>query len=844
MALLRNTRSTETAATPRNNGLHYAPPVSRWRPFREAAFVAAMFIVCVAALTREPSLDRVTPADLDSPVANREIRATFYFETIDLESTQQLRDQEIAKVPDYYRINHGVVEQQLRVLRERIERLRGEQPGVSRAVIQALEKSSRNQTPESVSDKAVAAYAASLKENEEWADYPEKDLLALWLTPDTASLPARMFVDADGAEGEAPEEPAARFASEPALTFTKCEMMGNLAVEALEYALMSGIRPDEIAPDKADKPAVILRSQAPEELPVTSELVLAEVPDAQSAARGLGEWLTEHAPHAARETDTPDRWARSHNGVLAMTEPLVVPTIEEDKIYTESACVRAAEGVLPVLKEIEAGEIIQDRGKRWTRQSRSDVQTYMQILSGEEHPLKLMVNTLVAHIMLVLLVFWGIHRRVQFQHEGNTVPARTAFNLALLLLAATLAVGRIISYFEPTGYVLPVAAAGILYAILVGPQRAALFGALAAALVSAQYQYNWRLLLVAGAMTIAGAFTTYGVRKRSDMTAASLVATLVGILSIGAAILATDTLFGDVFFRRIFMIILNGVLCLLAVPALLPWLERLFGITTDMQLLEYSDLNNPLLRRLAMVAPATFAHSLLLGQIAEAAADAIGANGLLARVCGYYHDIGKQFKPEHYTENQADRKNIHDSLPPHVSARIIRQHVVEGVREARENNLPQPIIDGILEHHGTCKIGFFYEQAQKQAGAGELDEADFRYPGPKPQRPETAILMICDASESGVRSMENPTFESVQQFVEEVIRARAGDGQFEDCDLTLKQLTKIRDEIARRLINSMHTRISYPPQVLRNASEIPKDELHQLDPAGGAAPAPAGEQPL
>ena len=197
--------------------------------------------------------------------------------------------------------------------------------------------------------------------------------------------------------------------------------------------------------------------------------------------------------------------------------------------------------------------------------------------------------------------------------------------------------------------------------------------------------------------------------------------------------------------------------------------------------------------------------------VAEAAAEAIGANGLLARVCAYYHDIGKRKKPEHFTENQTG-KNVHDSLPPLVSARMIRQHVVEGVREAQEHKLPQPIIDGILEHHGTGKISFFYEQAQKQNPEMDIAETEFRYPGPKPQRPETAILMICDASESGVRSLENPTLEEVKKFVGNIIRARSDDDQFEDCNLTLRQLTQIRDVVAKALVNAMHTRIAYPPK--------------------------------
>ena len=586
--------------------------------------------------------------------------------------------------------------------------------------------------------------------------------------------------------------------------------MGTISEEGLEYILLKGIRQEILVAAFESRRIVIMRDQIVGNLPLTTELTQGEVTDVAEAREELDTQLTETAQRATRETSTSDRWARIHNAALALTRPLVVTTLQEDNIYTAGARERAAQSIESVIKEIEAGEIIQDQGRRWTEQSRSDIETYISILANEEHPLKRTLNSMLAHIILVSLVFLGIRNRLYFKQTSSYVSPTTAFNLALLLLCSILIMGRIISYFEPTGYMLPVATAGILYAILVGPQRAALFGALAATLVSAQYQYNWRLLLVAGAMTIAGSFTIYEVRKRSDMTAAAIVATLVGMLATCAVILATDTLFGDLFFRRIFLIMINGALCLLAVPGVLPWLEKLFGITTDMQLLEYSDMNNELLRKLALSAPATYAHSLLLGQVAEAAADAIGANGLLARVCAYYHDIGKAKNPNYFTENQANQKNIHDSLPPLVSVRKIRQHVVEGVREAQNHKLPQLIINGILEHHGTYKIGFFYEKALEQNPEIEISETEFCYPGPKPQRPETAILMICDASESGVRSLENPTLEDVRRFVGKIIQARSDNNQFEDCDITLRQLTQIRDVVAKALMNAMHTRISYP----------------------------------
>ncbi len=840
--------------TPHNNGMVEAATGngaprngSHTGAFRHKArllsYTLAAFIICVAALTFTPSREFIPPSQLSGTVSNSEIRASFFFQAPDLARTEEAQAQAQAKVPDHYVINAGLVQQQIDRLQKQIQRLTEEQPRLSEAVRQALNQSTLEQTTESVVEKAVSVYATSLKTLPEWSEYPEPDLLALWLTPDLANLPTRVYVNEDTGEGEGEKVSVVLFTADLGLTFTRVELMGTLALDGLEYILTRGIRPDQVSPEDVDRPITVIRGQASADTTPTAENSFTDISDNENAEKSLSEWLTEKARQEALGAERSDRWARIHDGALALATPLIIPTIQRDESATEEARQLAIKSLQPVLKEIEAGEIIQDRGKRWTKQSRSDVEAYLKILESNERPGKRVLNSLFAHGILVLLVFWGLYKRVHLRQKGETTLPITAFNLALLLLSVTLIIGRIIYYFEPTGYVLPVAAGGILYAILVGPQRAALFGALAAALVSAQYQYNWRLLLVAGAMTIAGAFSTFGVRRRSDMTAASLVATLAGILAVGAAILALDTLQVDVILRRIFMILLNGLLCLLAVPALLPWLEKLFGITTDIQLLEYSDLNHPLLRRLAVAAPATFAHSLQLGLAAEAAADAIGANGLLARVCAYYHDIGKQNKPEYFTENQSDKKNIHDSLSPLVSVRMIRQHVIEGVREAQLNNLPQPIIDGILEHHGTCRIGFFYDLFKRQNPGEEIDDLEFRYPGPKPQRPEMAILMICDASESAARSLETPSLEAIQEIVTKIIHARSEDNQFEDCDLTLKQLSQIRDVTARVLASSMHTRIAYPKE------ETLKDEERQraavTTPALNAAvnPPPPGGQP-
>jgi len=409
---------------------------------------------------------------------------------------------------------------------------------------------------------------------------------------------------------------------------------------------------------------------------------------------------------------------------------------------------------------------------------------------------------------LVLLALACLVRSIRFLTAKPQDVLRN-LNLAVLVMVATVVLGRIASYFEPSGLVVPTAAGAILVTILLNPRIAVMTAFMTSALVSIQFGYDWRALILGCTMSAAGVFSTYEVRRRSDMTSAAAKATIAGILVIAALSLGTETPTGSAALRRIALVALNGGMCMLIVPGLLSPLERLFRITTDIQLLEYSDLNNKLLSRMAIEMPATYAHALMLGQIAEAAAEAIGANGLLARVCAYYHDIGKMRRPEYFSENQTGF-NVHDDMPPRLSARAIAAHVAYGVELAKEYHLPDPIIGGIREHHGTCMIGFFYQQAVEQHRHHDVQEEDFRYPGPKPQSRETAILMICDAIESGVRSIRNPNEERVREFVDKIVAARANDHQFDECGLTLKDLGTIKEVVAHRVATSLHARIAYP----------------------------------
>jgi putative nucleotidyltransferase with HDIG domain len=250
----------------------------------------------------------------------------------------------------------------------------------------------------------------------------------------------------------------------------------------------------------------------------------------------------------------------------------------------------------------------------------------------------------------------------------------------------------------------------------------------------------------------------------------------------------------------------------LLLHGLLPLVERFFGIVTGMTLLEWCDINKPLLRRLAREAPGTYNHALVLGSMAEAAAESIGAQGLLTRVGAYYHDIGKVNKPRYFVENlQSGGANWHDRLAPTMSLLIILGHVKDGLELAREYGLPRVLWPFITEHHGTTLVRYFYRQAaQRQNGNQTVAESDFRYPGPKPHSRESAILMIADSVESAVRTLSEPTPGRIEGLVHQMVMDRLADGQFEECDITLRELHKVEESIVKSLCAIYHGRIVYP----------------------------------
>jgi hypothetical protein len=267
----------------------------------------------------------------------------------------------------------------------------------------------------------------------------------------------------------------------------------------------------------------------------------------------------------------------------------------------------------------------------------------------------------------------------------------------------------------------------------------------------------------------------------------------------------------------------NGFLSISMAFLLLPPVEHLFGLTSDITLLELSDLNRPLLKRMQLEAPGTYHHSMVVGSLAEAAAEAIGANSLLARVSAYYHDIGKLAKPEYYAENEpAASRSRHEKLTPSMSALVVKSHISEGLELARRQRLPRAVRDAVPEHHGTMVMAFFYHKALEMDDGARRE--DYSYPGPRPRSRETAILMLADGVEGASRALAEPTPSRIRGLVQRIIDERVRDGQLDDCGLTLQELARIRESFIPVLTAIFHVRAPYPEAPKKAAREDSRRE--------------------
>lgn len=353
-----------------------------------------------------------------------------------------------------------------------------------------------------------------------------------------------------------------------------------------------------------------------------------------------------------------------------------------------------------------------------------------------------------------------------------------------------------------------IALPAMLAAVLINVDSALLISTLLAVTAGVAWEIEARYLALALVGSLVGIYGVSRIRDRNDLMRVAATISLTNVF----LVVVLGLLYGDAHTEiavGMAWVASTGVGSALLFWLLVAVLERPFGLVTHIGLLELSDMNRELLRRLQWDAPGTYHHSLGVAVLAEAAAEAIGADALLARVAAYYHDIGKMRRPQYFSENQSEN-NVHDSLAPSLSTIAITSHVKEGMEMARQYHLPPQVRDGITQHHGTSLVSFFYHQATDGEGGSDTLEQQFRYEGPKPQNREMAILMLADSVEAVSRTVDKPTPQRLEQTIESIIQAKLADGQFDDCDLTFRDIGGIKAAFVRTLVSMLHTRIEYP----------------------------------
>lgn len=406
--------------------------------------------------------------------------------------------------------------------------------------------------------------------------------------------------------------------------------------------------------------------------------------------------------------------------------------------------------------------------------------------------------------------------------------------LVSLILAIALALSAVVIRFDEVSvYLVPISVASILACMLLEAEVGIVVTVALSVMVAVFTGLRLPGMIVALFGGLAAVQSVRVITRRSEFYRAVLFISLANILCILGVELFRLTPILQIFRASGFGVI-NAFASTFIAIGLLPLCEHAFGLSTNIRLLELSDLNRPLLRELAIEAPGTFHHSIVVANLAQAAAEAVGANPLLARVAAYYHDIGKLSKPGYFIENQTGKKNPHDELAPKISSLVLASHIKDGVELARKEGLPKAIVDVLREHHGTALMFQFYEKCLALHPDEGISDTHFRYPGPRPKTKEAAIVMLADSIEAKVRSFESPTPSRLKGAVKEIIDERLKEGQLDESDLTLRDLHKISERFLPVLIGVFHPRLGYPSvERTKNANSRSRSSGKMRNEAGG-----------
>ena len=501
--------------------------------------------------------------------------------------------------------------------------------------------------------------------------------------------------------------------------------------------------------------------------------------------------------------------------LFAWIRPRLKSTLSLDPERTQLSHKQAADAVEPQAKTYDVGQILVPAGEPIEANQ-------MKLLRGEYAAMLKQLNPATkiyrAMAMLAVIVFlFSLCGLYLYRRERRPLMDLKQLTIMLFLTVATLLLARWAAADRWRAELLPILLFGQIAAIAYRQELALLLSGMLSVILVMGLGMGVGEFLVLFGVTATAILQVGHIRSRSKLISIGLFSGLVAVaITVGAGLATNQP-------PRLSLLeegLRNGAWALAAgfvMTGLLPFVERLFGVLTDMSLLELGDVAHPLLQELVRRAPSTYNHSITVGSIAEAAADAIGARGLLVRVGSYYHDIGKMLKPGYFIENQAtDEENRLETLVPAMSTLVIIAHIKDGAKLARQHHLPEPIIDFIQQHHGTTLVGYFYERANRQSQndphGTAVDESSYRYPGPKPRTKEAAVMMLADAVESASRTLVDPTPARIESLVRQISERRLEDGQFDESGLTLRELRTIEKSMVKSVTAIYHGRVKYPEQ--------------------------------
>lgn len=506
------------------------------------------------------------------------------------------------------------------------------------------------------------------------------------------------------------------------------------------------------------------------------------------------------------------------NLIVDLCQRLLHPNVTLNKSETEKRIQIAEAEIKPILYKIKAGEMILREGERVDKVQLVKLITLQEQVEEKDIFISSTGIALVTFlsILVIYLLFLKDHKKLQQLHNKHI------FFLALgLILYLTFA--KFSTYIAQSAnpevawdissvsffMIIPIPAAAMLTCLFLGFDIAVFFAIILSMLTSLAFSGSFEVFIFFFLSSVTGAYWVNEKQERKNFIIAGFklaVFNVILALSLGFYSLAQPDVI--ILAKEVILAFCGGLFAATFTIGFTPLIEVLFDYTTDSKLMEFSNLDRPLIKKLMIEAPGTYNHSVIVATLAEAAASAIEASSLKAKVMGYYHDIGKLDKKLYFIENQADGKNRHDKLSPSMSALILIGHVKNGVELARTYKLGNEIIEGIIQHHGTSLIKYFYQKSLN-SGNDTVKEEDFRYPGPKPQTREAAIVMLADVVEAAVRALERPTPARIQGRVKELINDIFADGQLEECELTLKDLHQIAKSFNNILTSIYHSRIDY-----------------------------------